>query len=89
MFSVWPSIYPPLIRVDVEETLPSLSLPALAVGITHHNHCTQSTSPTTIVELPNLLVEIFETWGLDRGSKHILIHIYVKIFIFINKKKIQ
>lgn len=37
-------------------------------------------------ELRNLHVEILETWGLAMVSKPILIHIYVKIFIFIRNK---
>ena len=72
-----------LIQVDVEQTLPFFPLPGLAVSITRYNRCTSSTSPTTIVELRNLHVEMFETWRLVRASKQILIHIYVKKNIYI------
>lgn len=64
------------------------SQPGLAAGITHHNrlHLVDIANDYGF-EPRNLHVEILETWGLARVSKPILIHIYVKIFIFIKKKK--
>lgn len=90
MFRVLPSIYSPaaLIQVDVEQTLPPLFAawsrsryyPSQPLALSRHRQQLR-------FEPRNLHVEILETWGLARVSKPILIHIYVKIFIFIKKKK--
>lgn len=44
-----------LIQVDVEQTLPSLSLVELAVGISRYTHSTSLTPPTRL-----------DTWGISR-----------------------